>query len=114
LKWPNTHICAVGHLNATSGSALIGTNSSNGHLNKLRPARATAVSKVLRLKVKSRSSAVGIKTAKIKNLHFSVTSRPALQAPNLMSNGYRGALSLEIKQQGREADHSPPTSAQVK
>jgi hypothetical protein len=25
-----------------------------------------------------------------------------------------GALSLEVKQQGREGDHSPPTSAEVK
>jgi hypothetical protein len=29
--------------------------------------------------------------------------------PNLLSNGYRGA-----KQPGREADHSPPSSTEVK
>jgi hypothetical protein len=35
-------------------------------------------------------------------------------AANLLSNGYRGALSPKIKRPGREADHSPPSSAEVK
>jgi hypothetical protein len=34
--------------------------------------------------------------------------------PSLLSNGYRGALSPAIKRSGREADHSPPASAEVK
>jgi hypothetical protein len=34
--------------------------------------------------------------------------------PSLVSNGYRGALSLGIRRQGREADRSPPSSAKVK
>jgi hypothetical protein len=34
--------------------------------------------------------------------------------PSLLSNGVPGALSQGAKQQGREADHSPPTSAEVK
>jgi hypothetical protein len=34
--------------------------------------------------------------------------------PSLLSGGYRGALSLGIKWPGREADHSPPSSAEVK
>jgi hypothetical protein len=34
--------------------------------------------------------------------------------PSLLSNGYRGALSPEVKPQEREADHSPPSSAEVK
>jgi hypothetical protein len=33
--------------------------------------------------------------------------------PNFLSNEYRG-LSPGVKRQGREADHSPPTSADVK
>jgi hypothetical protein len=33
--------------------------------------------------------------------------------PSLLSNGYQG-LSLGIKRPGREADHSPPSSAEVK
>jgi hypothetical protein len=34
--------------------------------------------------------------------------------PGLLSNAYRGALSLGVKRPGREADHSPPPSAEVK
>jgi hypothetical protein len=34
--------------------------------------------------------------------------------PSLLSNGYLGALSLGKKRPGREADHSPPSSAEVK
>jgi hypothetical protein len=34
--------------------------------------------------------------------------------PSLLSNGYREALSLGVKQPGSEADHLPPTSAEVK
>jgi hypothetical protein len=34
--------------------------------------------------------------------------------PNLLSNGNRGSLSSGVKHPGREADNSPPTSADVK
>jgi hypothetical protein len=34
--------------------------------------------------------------------------------PNLLSNVYREAFSPAVKRQGREADHSPPASAEVK
>jgi hypothetical protein len=34
--------------------------------------------------------------------------------PNLLSNGYRRALSSGVKRLGRETDHSPPTSAEAK
>jgi hypothetical protein len=34
--------------------------------------------------------------------------------PSLLSNEYRGSLSLGIKRPGRETDHSPPSSAEVK
>jgi hypothetical protein len=33
--------------------------------------------------------------------------------PILLSNGHQGGLSLGVKRPGREADHSPPTSAKV-
>jgi hypothetical protein len=33
--------------------------------------------------------------------------------PSLLFNGYRGSLP-GVKRQGREADHSPPTSVEVK
>jgi hypothetical protein len=64
----------------------------------------------------SRDSSVGIATGyglddqeggssspgRVKNFHFSISSRQAL-----------GSFP-EVKLQGREADHSPPTSAEVK
>jgi hypothetical protein len=34
--------------------------------------------------------------------------------PSLLSNCYRGAFFRGVKRSGREADHSPPTSAKVK
>jgi hypothetical protein len=37
-----------------------------------------------------------------------------LGSPSLLSNGYGGALSPVVKGPGREADHSPPISAEVK
>jgi hypothetical protein len=33
---------------------------------------------------------------------------------NLLSNGYRGALSSGVKRPGREANRSPPTRTEVK
>jgi hypothetical protein len=37
-----------------------------------------------------------------------------LGAPNLQYYGYRGAISQGLQRSGREADHSPPASAEVK
>jgi hypothetical protein len=34
--------------------------------------------------------------------------------PRPLPNGYKGALSSGVKRPGSEADHSPPTSAEVK
>jgi hypothetical protein len=34
--------------------------------------------------------------------------------PNLLSNGYRVLLPWGVKQPGREADHSPPASVEIK
>jgi hypothetical protein len=34
--------------------------------------------------------------------------------PNLLSNGYQGLFPQGVKQPVREADHSPPASAEVK
>jgi hypothetical protein len=49
---------------------------------------------------------------------FSSPPRPGRpwDPPSLLSNGYLGGggLSLGVKRPGREADHSPPSSAQVK
>jgi hypothetical protein len=34
--------------------------------------------------------------------------------PSLLSNGYQGTLSPEVKRPGHEADYSPPFGAEVK
>jgi hypothetical protein len=59
---------------------------------------------------KGRSSSPG----KIKNFLFSTLSRPALRPTQPPIQWVLGALSPGVKWHGREADHSPPTSADVK
>ena len=41
-------------------------------------------------------------------------SRPALGSTHLPSQVVPGALSPVVKRKGRDADHSPPSSAEVK
>jgi hypothetical protein len=76
----------------------------------------------------SRDSSVGIATGygldgrgdrssspdRVKNFLFSTSSRPALGPTPPPIQWVPGALSREVKRQGREADHSPPTSTEVK
>jgi hypothetical protein len=38
----------------------------------------------------------------------------ALGPPSLLSSGYQGLFPRGVKQPGREANHSPPTSDKVK
>jgi hypothetical protein len=45
---------------------------------------------------------------------FTTTSRPAPGPTQPPIQWVPGALSLGVKRQGREADHSPPSSAEVK
>jgi hypothetical protein len=45
---------------------------------------------------------------------FSTSSRPALVSTQSPIQWVPEALSLKVKRQGREVDHSPPTSAEVK
>jgi hypothetical protein len=47
---------------------------------------------------------------------FSSLPRPEClwSSPSLLSNGYRGTLSLGVKRPGREADHSHLSSAEAK
>jgi hypothetical protein len=45
---------------------------------------------------------------------FSTLSRPALEPTQPSIQWVLGALSLGVKRPGHEADHSPPTSAEVK
>jgi hypothetical protein len=49
-----------------------------------------------------------------KNFHFSMSSRAAVVPTQPPIHCVPGALSPGIKRPGREADHSPPTTAEVK
>jgi hypothetical protein len=76
----------------------------------------------------SRDNAVGIVTAYrldnrgvgvqvpvgVKNFLFFTSSRSALGSTQTHIQWVRGALSPGVKQQGLEADHSPPAVAEVK
>jgi hypothetical protein len=78
------------------------------------------------LSCRSRDSAVGVATryrledwgvvvqVPVGSRIFSTSSRPAVGPTQPPIKWVPGALSSGIKWQGREADHSPPTSAQVK
>jgi hypothetical protein len=50
----------------------------------------------------------------VKNFLFSRSSRPALRSTQPPLQWVPGALSPGVKRPGREVDHSPPTSAEVK
>jgi hypothetical protein len=50
----------------------------------------------------------------VKNFLFSKSSRPALGFTQPPIQWVPGALSSGLKQPGREAEHSPPASAEVK
>jgi hypothetical protein len=52
--------------------------------------------------------------SRIKNILFSALSRLVLGPTQPPIQWVPGALSSEVKQPGREADHSPPASAKVK
>jgi hypothetical protein len=75
-----------------------------------------------------RDSAVGIATGYVlddRGVEFRVPVRSRifsyprrldrLWGPlNLLTNGYRGLFPQGVERPGREADHSPPTTAEVK
>jgi hypothetical protein len=77
---------------------------------------------------RSRDSVVGIETAYglddrgvgvrvpvgPRIFFFSTSSRPALGSTQPLIQWVPGALSTGVKRQGREADHSPPASDEVK
>jgi hypothetical protein len=50
----------------------------------------------------------------VNNFHFYMTSKPALGPTQLHIGWVTVALSLGVKRPGREADHLPPTSTEVK
>jgi hypothetical protein len=50
----------------------------------------------------------------VKNFLFSTSSRPALGSTQPPIQWVLGALSTGVNRPGREADHSPPASTEVK
>jgi hypothetical protein len=52
--------------------------------------------------------------SKVKNFLFPMSSRPALGSTQPPIQWIKGSLSPGLKGPGREADHSPPASAEVK
>jgi hypothetical protein len=52
--------------------------------------------------------------AGLKNFQFTMLSRSALRSTQSPIQWVLGALSPGVKRPGREADHSPPASAEVK
>jgi hypothetical protein len=59
---------------------------------------------------RGRSSSPG----RVKNVLFSKSSRPAVRSTKPPIQWVPGLLSPEVKRPGREVNHSPPTSAEVK
>jgi hypothetical protein len=53
-------------------------------------------------------------SGRIKNVLFSMSSTPVLGSTQHPVQWVAGALSPGVKRPGREADHSPPASAEVK
>jgi hypothetical protein len=53
-------------------------------------------------------------TGRVKIFLFLIASTPALVPTQSPIQRVQGALSPRVKRQGREADHSPPSSADVK
>jgi hypothetical protein len=51
---------------------------------------------------------------KVKNFLFSTSSRQALGSTQPPIQWVPGALSPAVKRPGRQADHSPPASAEIK
>jgi hypothetical protein len=60
-----------------------------------------------------RARGQSLSLGRVKNFLFSMSSRSALVPTQPPVQWVPGALSLGVKQQGHEADHSPPANAEV-
>jgi hypothetical protein len=70
---------------------------------------------VCEAEMKEGSMGWSLSPGKVKNFHLSILSRPALGSTQPPIQWiWRGPLYIRVKQQGREANHSPLTSAEVK
>jgi hypothetical protein len=61
-----------------------------------------------------RAGQPGFESRQGKDFLFSITSTPAVGPTQPPIQWVPGVLSLGVKRSGREADHSPPASAEVK
>jgi hypothetical protein len=78
--------------------------------------------------ISSRDSSVGVATSyglddgggrssspgKVKNVLFFTSSRPGLEFIQPLIQWVPGTISLRVNRPGRETDHSPPASVEVK
>jgi hypothetical protein len=110
-------------------SLFVASYDSQGHGGGIRPLLHTGINLVFNCqRIMSRDSAVGIapgygledgggrssSPGMFKNFLFSTSSRPALGPTQPPIQWVMGALSPGVKRPGREADHSPPTSSEIK
>jgi hypothetical protein len=88
----------------------------------LLPYMRIEVIKAMNISIMSAGTATGLTTEeswfdsrqKQVGFHSSTPATRISNSPSLLSNGYWGAACPEVKRPEREADHSPPTSAEVK
>jgi hypothetical protein len=83
------------------------SNKSNGFLHKLNDLRSRHSDRL-------RAGRPGFDSRNDEIFLFSTPSRPALGPTQPPIQWVSGAISSEVKQPGREADHSPQSSAEVK
>jgi hypothetical protein len=113
-----------------SGAAEIRTQprSECSTITMLRNEHSLRTSENYRNHIRRNGSLVGIATnygkddrgvgssnpGRVKNIHYYIPSRPALDSTQPPIQGVEGALSPWVKRPGREAGHLPPTSAEFK
>jgi hypothetical protein len=90
----------------------------NGNWSQQKISALSYVYKTDRDSCEQEQSYIGVNIIFFRNQIWKFSSPPRpdrLWGPlSLLSNGYQGPFSPRVKRQGREADHSPPSSAEVK
>jgi hypothetical protein len=76
--------------------------------------RATVAQSVQRLATGCKTKGSEFESRWAKTFNFSISSRQVLRPTQPPIQWVRGAFYVVLKRQGSEADHSPPTVAEVK
>jgi hypothetical protein len=119
-----------------SNTGIVGSNSTRGmdvlqtvyRIRKTKKAVKASQRAVVALTNEWIINAIGIVTGygidnqgarrsssgRVKNFHFSISSRSALGSTQCPIQRAQGAVFLEVQKPGRETDHPAPTSAEVK